>query len=129
MICIPTAVIVGFIVEIYEEWNDDLEDPNSEAFTDLAEIYLNGFLESLKNIDEVDGTSQIKFANVRVVAFILDEMELINVRQKRSNRRETVNIDKIKAEMETTYDMIAQKNADTGLVEESKPGINAYVKI
>ena len=101
---ILTEVIVGFEIEIYEEWNDDLEDPQSDAFTDLAEIYIKGFLEALQDINEVNGTSKIQFATVRIVAFVLMPEETVDVRKKRS-----IPQDKIKAEFETVYDIIAPK--------------------
>ena len=118
---IETKVIVDFQVEIYEEWTEELEDPKSDAFTDLAEIYILGFLESLQAISDVDGTSQIQFATVRVIRFELIEEDFVAFRRKRS-----IPQDKIRAVFETVYDIIAPKDEakETNIVEDSQQQIN-----
>ena len=102
---VETKVIVDFQVEIDEEWTPELNDTESEEFTDLAEIYILCFLEALKAVEEVEGTSKIQFATVRVVRFILIEEDFVAFRQRRSVAR-----NRIKAEFETVYDIIAAKD-------------------
>jgi hypothetical protein len=122
---IETKVIVDFVVEIYEEWTPELEDPNSDAFTDLAEIYILGFMESLKAIDNVDGTSQIQFATVRVKKFTLEEEDFVAFRRRRSSLAQ----DRIKAEFETVFDIVALKDdaKETNIIEEAKNKIDSDI--
>ena len=116
---IVTQVKVEFQVEIQAKWTPELNDTESETFQDLADIYIAAFLESLRAIDEVDGTSKIKFAEVRVKRFI--RMENNNLRRKRSQNF----LDGIKAEMETVYDLIGDKDVtnERDVAPESKETI------
>ena len=118
---IETKVIVDFEVEIYEEWVPELNDTQSDAFTDLAEIYILGFLEALQEINQVEGTSEIQFATVRVIRFELIEEDFVAFRRKRS-----IPQDKIRAVFETVYDIIAPKDdeKETNIVNEAQQQIN-----
>ena len=110
---VETKVIVDFQVEIYEEWTSELKDPQSEEFTDLAEIYILGFLEALTAVDEVEGTSKIQFATLRVVRFIPDEDDFVA----------------FKAEFETVYSIIATKDDEneTNIQESEKIKIDVDI--
>ena len=121
---IETKVIVDFGVEIYEEWTPELADPQSDVFTDLAAIYILGFLKALQAINEVKGTSQIQFATVRVIRFHLIEEDFVTFRRKRSTPQ-----DKIRTVFETVYDIIAPKDdkEETHIVQESQQQINTDV--
>ena len=50
-----------------------MNDPTTDEFKDLADIYIAAFKESFSQDDASEvGTSTISFAEVRVVSFILD---------------------------------------------------------
>ena len=50
-----------------------MNDPTTDEFKDLADIYIAAFKESFSQDDASEvGTSTIAFAEVRVVSFILD---------------------------------------------------------
>ena len=118
---IETKVIVDFEVEIYEKWSAELKDSQSDAFTDLAEIYILGFLEALQEINQVEGTSEIQFATIRVIRFELIEEDFVAFQRKRS-----IPQDKIRTVFETVYDIIAPKDEakETKIVEQSQMEIN-----
>ena len=139
-----TKVIVDFLVDIYEEWTPELEDPQSDAFMDLSEIYILGFLETLQNINEVNGTIAIQFATIRVIRFermnIKAAMETVysvtekgmspeKTRREKSENTNFVLPELVRAVFETVYDIIAPKDEerDTNIIEESERQINTDI--
>lgn len=59
---------------IYEHWTPTLADPNSDAFKDLANLYLSAFTNSLATVGtgEVGSLTKITFATIRVMSFEID---------------------------------------------------------
>merc|ERR1712168_1511775 len=88
----------------------DLTNPESDAFTNLANLYLNAFTQTLSTVGtgEVGTLTSIKFATIRVMSFALDTSPV-------RKRRETDNLRQIKAEMETVYNVQGKgENVDSG---------------
>ena len=59
---------------IYEHWTPTLADSNSDAFKDLANLYLSAFTNSLATVGtgEVGSLTKITFATIRVMSFEID---------------------------------------------------------
>ena len=103
---VETKVVVDFKVEIYEEWNENLLDVNSDEFNNLAELYILGFLEGLKAV----ANDNVRFATVRVISFTkIGE-------SSRRRRRRSDDLSKIEAEFESVYSVRAEEDA-TGTQE------------
>ena len=68
-------VIVDFEVEIYEPWTDDLEDPESDDFQELADKYIAAFNSTFaqSNTDEVESLTSIEFATIYVTSFTRED--------------------------------------------------------
>ena len=101
---IVTKVEVEFEVEIQAEWKPELTNTKSDAFKDLADIYISAFTDSLKAIDEANGTSNIEFSEVKVKRFYLIDDD------SSAFRKRQLSLDQIRAEFETVYDIIAEKD-------------------
>ena len=67
-------VIVDFNVIIYEHWTDELYDPTTDEFKDLANLYLAAFTNTLSTVstEQVGSLTSIKFATIRVMSFTLN---------------------------------------------------------
>ena len=78
----------------------------------------------MQSISNVDGTSQIQFATVRVIRFELIEEDFVAFRRKRS-----IPLGEIRAVFETVYDIIAPKDdkKETHIVQESQQQINIAI--
>ena len=119
---IVTQVKVEFQVEIKAVWTPELTDTQSEEFRKLAQMYEFAFFENLRSINEVEGATKIKFTEVRVKRFI--QIETISRKRRSSNE-----LADIKAEMETAFDMIGEKddNNENQIAPESQGLINADI--
>ena len=71
-------VIIDFNVIIYEHWTDELDDPTTDEFKDLANLYLAAFTNTLSTVstEQVGSLTNIKFATIRVMSFTLDNSSL-----------------------------------------------------
>ena len=70
-------VIVDFDVVIYEHWTPDLNDPDSDEFKDLANLYLAAFTNTLSTVTtgDVGSLTKITFATIRVMSFTIETSE------------------------------------------------------
>ena len=67
-----TKVIVDFKLSLYEEWDADLNDQESQKFQELAEKYEHGLQKKMVDIASVDEEAKYKFATIRVLKFELE---------------------------------------------------------
>ena len=107
-------IVIQFV--IFEAWTSALQNPQSDAFTDLAEIYTSRFLDSLRAISQVDSSLQIQFETLRAVRFVLLKEDFVR-------RRRSVSRDKIQAEFEAVYIIVhdtgGQKTEDKRIIIEA----------
>ena len=105
---IQIEVVVSFELEIEANWTSDLTDTSSDAFINLAELYIAPFEASLKALNEAEGSSTVEFVEIRVKRFSLSDDDNVAFSRRRSKDQ----LAKIKAEFETVYDTSAKLNVD-----------------
>lgn len=119
---VETKVVVDFKVQIYERWNDNLLNDNSTEFNNLAELYILGFLNGL----QAAGNENVKFATVRVIAFVkVDEPE-----GQTRRRRRAADLSKIEAEFESVYSVRGEADAtqESGVSQVAASAITNQIK-
>ena len=107
-------MIVDFKISIYEPWSEDLNNPDSQSFLHLSELYLLAFSRSLATI----ATSTYKFAQIRVVSFVLISEGTL-LRERRDTEFHEQDKSSIEAEIETVFNVLVAKD------ESEVSGINA----